>query len=262
MTRTWLPLTMLRAASLLAPECERHEWLEWWRSEVFYVSSGEATAFCMGAFRDAFWLRRNSLNQEHRTHLQSPLAYLAFLAVLAVASVAAASLLPIPELAEDGVHSRSSVLAMLCSATLVLISSLLLPAALLVMRWIPREKKPQWWLFLVIKILLVQPILVCGFLVMMAIQPFSPLVAQVVAWPILVWPFRFILLDQRRRCPVCLRLLTEPVRIGSPSRTFLEWYGAESACPRGHGLMHSPEFSASYSEKQRWLKLDSSWSGL
>ncbi len=44
--------------------------------------------------------------------------------------------------------------------------------------------------------------------------------------------------DQQRRCPVCLRLLTNPVRIGTPSRTFLEWYGAESTCSRGHGLLH------------------------
>jgi hypothetical protein len=87
-------------------------------------------------------------------------------------------------------------------------------------------------------------------------------VAQVVAWPILVFPFRWLLLDQKHRCPICLRRLTEPVRIGIASSTFLEWYGAESTCPRGHGLLHSPEFSASYSGTQRWLNLDSSWRGL
>ena len=48
---------------------------------------------------------------------------------------------------------------------------------------------------------------------------------------------------------MCLRLLTDPVRIGSPSQTFLEWYGRKSMCARGHGLLQAPEISASYSGK-------------
>ena len=68
--------------------------------------------------------------------------------------------------------------------------------------------------------------------------------------------------DQRRRCPVCLRLLTEPVRIGSASQTFLEWYGVESTCSRGHGLLQISEVPASYSGKPEWLALDDSWKSL
>jgi hypothetical protein len=73
--------------------------------------------------------------------------------------------------------------------------------------------------------------------------------------------FRWILIDQRRRCPVCLRVLTNPTTIGEPSRTLLEWYGTELICTKGHGLLHVPEIRNSYSE-QRWLRLDSSWSSL
>ena len=73
---------------------------------------------------------------------------------------------------------------------------------------------------------------------------------------------RWVITDQQRRCPVCLRLLTDPVRIGTPSRTFLEWYGAESTCPRGHGLLHVSEMSSGYSARPEWLGLDDSWSGL
>ena len=73
--------------------------------------------------------------------------------------------------------------------------------------------------------------------------------------------FRWVLVDQRRRCPVCLRLLTHATPIGEPSRTLLELYGTEQICTRGHGLLHVPEIRSSYSE-QRWLRLDSSWSGL
>ena len=68
--------------------------------------------------------------------------------------------------------------------------------------------------------------------------------------------------DQRRRCPVCLRLLTDPVRIGSASQTFLEWYGAESTCSRGHGLLQVSEMPASYAAKPEWLALGDSWNDL
>ena len=74
--------------------------------------------------------------------------------------------------------------------------------------------------------------------------------------------FRWILIDQRRRCPVCLRLLSEPVRVGQASMSFLGWSGTELMCARGHGLLHVPEFPTSWFSTQRWLYLDASWSGL
>jgi hypothetical protein len=70
-----------------------------------------------------------------------------------------------------------------------------------------------------------------------------------------------MLIDQRGRCPVCLRLLTDSVRIGSPSQTFLAWYGAESICARGHGVLHNPELVNGCYCKE-WLNLDGSWSSL
>jgi hypothetical protein len=74
--------------------------------------------------------------------------------------------------------------------------------------------------------------------------------------------FRWVFADQQCRCPVCLRLLTKPVRIGTTSQTFLEWYGGESVCSRGHGILHVPEISCSHSQKAQWLRMDDSWSGL
>ena len=74
--------------------------------------------------------------------------------------------------------------------------------------------------------------------------------------------FRWILIDQRRRCPVCLRLLTNPTPIGCPSQTFLDWYGTELICGRGHGLLHVPEILTSCYSSPRWLYLDRSWSSL
>jgi len=78
----------------------------------------------------------------------------------------------------------------------------------------------------------------------------------------LLFSFRWALRDQRRRCPVCLRLLTHPARVGHASRSFLAWHGTEFMCGKGHGLLHVPEMATTWFSTQRWLCLDSSWKGL
>ena len=75
----------------------------------------------------------------------------------------------------------------------------------------------------------------------------------------LLFAFRWILQDQRRRCPVCLRLLSNPARVGQASCNFLAWNGTELFCSRGHGLLHIPELPTSWFSRQRWLGLDPSW---
>jgi hypothetical protein len=70
------------------------------------------------------------------------------------------------------------------------------------------------------------------------------------------------LTDQRQRCPVCLRSLANPTRIGSPSQSFLEWYGTELICTHGHGLLYVPEIPTSWYRTQRWQYLDPTWSSL
>ncbi len=73
---------------------------------------------------------------------------------------------------------------------------------------------------------------------------------------------RWIIADQRNRCPVCLRVLAHPVRIGESSRILLEWHGTELMCERGHGLLYVPEWPAIWSARQRWMRLGPGWSGL
>ena len=72
----------------------------------------------------------------------------------------------------------------------------------------------------------------------------------------------WILSDQRKRCPVCLRLLANPVRIGESSRILLEWHGTELVCLRGHGLLYVPEWPAIWSTQRRWVALGASWGPL
>jgi hypothetical protein len=119
----------------------------------------------------------------------------------------------------------------------------------------------RWWIFLGIKVAFILPIIFCGTLDVASIissagiQPPATLVGYVLA-------FRGALTDQLQRCPECLRLLTNPTRIGCPSQTFLEWYGTELICAKGHGLLHVPEIRTSCYSTQRWLYLDPSWNSL
>jgi hypothetical protein len=116
------------------------------------------------------------------------------------------------------------------------------------------------WCFLGLKVALLAPSVywgmqLAGALLGPPVQAHGLLIGYVLA-------LRWALLDQRRRCPVCLRVLTNPTPIGCPSQTFLEWYGTELICARGHGLLHVPEILTSCYSSPRWLYLDRSWSSL
>jgi hypothetical protein len=79
------------------------------------------------------------------------------------------------------------------------------------------------------------------------------------SFSICLFGLRWVLRDQRQRCPMCLRRLTHPARVGEPSRNFLAWNGIELICVAGHGLLHIPEIQTSWFDTQRWLYLDPSW---
>jgi len=70
-------LGLLWGASLLVPAWRRSQWSHEWRTELWYVlrecsckanarprSIREATAFCMGAYQDAIWLRERSWQEQ------------------------------------------------------------------------------------------------------------------------------------------------------------------------------------------------------
>lgn len=266
----WLQGTILRTASLLAPGDQRAEWLQGWHSELWYIPKRRATRFCLGAFQDALWLRRNnpSAVKPRGIRLESPIGCLAFLAILAAVSCLIAVRMPAPDTMTSSSHLRARDLPAGCMAML-LISGLALPAVWLPMGRAPLNGHPMPWpgrlrrgIFLILKIALLQPMMLLGFFVIVWLGPVAPVAAQLGISAVWFLTFRWVLIDQQQRCPVCLRLLTDPVRIGSASRTFLEWYGAESTCSRGHGLLHVSGISPSYSGKSEWLRLDDSWSDL
>jgi hypothetical protein len=265
-----LQYAIIRAASFLAPHDQRSKWIQEWRSELWYIPRRGATLFCLGAFRDALWVRRNNLSPVKRTgsHLESPASCLAFLATLAAVSVVVAvGLLGPLRLRTTHWHLTAHDLPAGCVVMLPFTILLLLVTRLVTGQAPADGFSAPWpsrlcrWMFLALKIALVQPIILCGFFALIlsaSIVPMAPL-GFFTLWFLTC---RWLILDQWRRCPMCLRLLTNPVRIGTPSQTFLDWYGAESVCSRGHGLLLVPEIPTSYPGRRRWLRLDASWSGL
>jgi hypothetical protein len=120
--------------------------------------------------------------------------------------------------------------------------------------------KLRRWIFLGMKLALLAPIVYCGSLNLASLVAAGFMGHGFVIGNILA--LRWVVADQRRRCPVCLRLLTNPTRIGGPAHAFLDWYGDELICTRGHGLLYVPEIHASCYSAQHWQPLDSSWSSL
>ncbi len=91
---------------------------------------------------------------------------------------------------------------------------------------------------------------------------FSPdgvYIQLVISLTICLFGMRWALLDQRQRCPVCLRRVTHPAQVGLVSRMFLAWSGTELICAGGHTLLHVPGLPTSWFSTQRWMFLDSSW---
>jgi hypothetical protein len=123
------------------------------------------------------------------------------------------------------------------------------------------------WLFLGAKFILVA-VAVSAWSSVMAFgagsTDFYPAISRevLIAFVLLLAGFRWVLHDQRGRCPVCMRRLSHPARVGQPSWSFLGWCGIEMICSRGHGLLHIPELPTSWFGAQRWLGLDASWAGL
>ncbi len=135
--------------------------------------------------------------------------------------------------------------------------------------WSVRARR---WLFLAAKVALILPLVYCASIdlaysdIAAAFHAVGPDSAQYLqlagSFFGLLFAFRWILRDQRARCPVCLRRLSHPARVGEASRNFLAWNGTELICAGGHGLLHIPEIPTSWFSTQRWLYLDPSWSGL
>jgi hypothetical protein len=252
-----LHITILRNAALLVPAAARAEWLAEWRAELWYVEH-DATAFCFGSFRDALWLRLKSFNPRRAFSLDSPLRcalFLVGLPILILILALPSHRLWLPSWSPPGAGQFVlSLLWMYLLSLLVLFT--LNPLEL--GEYPPNRYAPSLmirlrrWVFLAVKITLLPPIITFACLILMPIFPAAPSILFFG----LIFGLRWALADQWQRCPVCLRLLTNATRIGSPTQTILGSHGTELICTRGHGLLYVPGAPTSWCSKQRWQYLD------
>lgn len=127
--------------------------------------------------------------------------------------------------------------------------------------------RTRWNLFLVAKVGLT---LALGFLISvvatvparMAVGRYADWVELIVSSLVVTIGLRWALLNQEQRCQKCLRMLSEPTRVGAPSRNFLEWSGTELVCTEGHGLLHVAEMQGSWCWYDRWVERDPGWGGI
>lgn len=267
----WLQHAILRCAACVTPKPQRAEWLAEWRSELWHarrkLRHHEATAFCWGAFRDAFWLRREGFHWTLReaVNLDSPGRCLGLLAALDAISLLVASCIPYrPSILQSASQGLFSVLVV---AVCVILSS----TSLSLGGYRANRRRPScWtrlrrWVFLAAKIALILPIASAPMRYMVYVGATNPgrnaagLVAQFLLWG-MVFGLRWTIQDQRNRCPVCLRKLADPVRVGQAAGYFLDWNCTELMCMRGHGMLYVPECRTSWFDTPRWLYLDASWS--
>jgi hypothetical protein len=285
--RTSIHSLILTTASALVPRFCREEWLTEWKSELWYVQHGfdsasghsrrerEALVFCLGSFRDAVWVRLDR-GKKVRTHdcLRSPAHCLLVLATIATIAVfffvrASGPLSTILVTAQD----RSVMVGCLWAIGIAMFAlpqsaSRLFGDYSSSSNSSARAKRYRRWSFFAIKLAFTLSIVCCGSLDLastvggaehlpqswaVALQVILLGPGAVVAYLVAV---RWTLSDQRRRCPVCLRLLTASGKNYQTSQMLLGASGQEYFCINGHGFLQVSEGLAT-NFAGRWLDLES-----
>jgi hypothetical protein len=252
-----LHVAILRNAALLVPSAARTEWLAEWKAELWYVEH-DAFAFCLGSFRDALWVRIKSFDARQAFSLDSPtrcVLLLSGLTALFLWLAAPPRTLRVAALSVAEAKQFAVVLLWMYAESLLVLLTL---NPLGLGEYHTNRHAPSLlirlrrWVFLAIKIALVPPI---AFFAIAALAPVFPAAASIL-FVGLIFGLRWALTDQQRRCPVCLRFLSNPVEIGSPAHMLFQPHGTEVSCARGHGSLYVPRTQTSWCTAQRWQYVD------
>jgi hypothetical protein len=266
--------------SILVPGPRRSPWLREWRSELWHMrfqnrrtnaivdSWRKCLSLAYGVVADAACLRMEWLQVTARGSAGYCLALLLFLCVLC-ASLEFFSAGSWHSLRRNLVgHFWGCVLFGALPAIFVAAATAL-----------PRRRKcnrkrsflagrlpldTRWFVFLGAKVSLT---LLLGFLSSVVIVlPLRYSVGHSADWAEVLMAtvlvssgLRWAFLDQELRCHTCLRLLSQPARVGAPTHNLLDWNGTELACDQGHGMLHVPEMRGSWCWFDLWVELDATW---
>ncbi|MBX5494583.1 MAG: ABC transporter permease [Bryobacteraceae bacterium] len=149
-------------------------------------------------------------------------------------------------------------------ALLMLIASVIIPKGRFSIRAVtasPLRQTRSYWLFFLAK-----TALLLGTLTLIWVErtygPRGALFGFTLGWVFLLFCLAAALLsilDQRRRCPVCLHRLSLPVSLGTWASALLDPASTELLCERGHGTLTVPETQTSATGPERWTAMDESW---
>lgn len=202
----------------------------------------DATAFCLGSFRDALWLRFERFGVRRTFNLESPLRCILLLIGL---SALALWLAPPPRTLWLHAWSAPDAKRFLAALSWMYLESLLVVLATAPLRFTEytvKERAPSLLIrlrrcgFLGVKLALLPSAM---FLVTFALVPIFP-AAPVLLLVGMIFGFRWILADQRRRCPVCLHYLCNPSESGNRTHVLVGSHVKKLTCAHGHGALYVP----------------------
>ncbi|WP_321476909.1 hypothetical protein [uncultured Paludibaculum sp.] len=282
---------LLRLASFLCPAPLRTAWRkqwqsglhDWWilaeRGELTNEAAALAARYCRGAWADALELR---FRRDQILHaLRGPWCPI-FAALLIIGSTGVLSrgfqvirrvadlvlnARPLPVTLRPHIHydPRGDVVAAYLAP---LALAVLIAVMLLVFNRLPVPQSGwRYWTHLLLKTMSIQTALTVlwfegGSTLRSVLRPeaLRVLGGGLVLAIVFVAGFgaatRWCITDQRRRCPVCLRLLDMPVSVGSWGSVF-EPATTELLCAGGHGSLSLSE--RDNTGPDRWTTLDASW---
>jgi len=268
---------LIPLAGRVVPRQRRLDWVKEWQAELWHQRQGDrrvwrergalhdAASLAYGLVADAAWLRVDWAREIFRGSAYSCLWVLAAYCVLCAAMVRAV---------EDSWHAYFQVLTAHFFGGFVIVAAPAIFAAVATYPLRPLRcnrqhagargilsTRAKWNLFLAAKVMLM---LALGFLASMAATGYIRMVVgrysdwfELGLYALVVTVgMRWALLNQEQRCQKCLRMLSQPTRVGNPSHNFLEWSGTELVCADGHGLLHVPEMQGSWCWYDLWVERD------
>lgn len=267
MTRVYLAI--LWAGGRIVRESDRAEWRAEWQTELWYAMEeadrGRLTSFCLGSWRDALWKRMHAgIGRWHGSvlmigdrpcfpeppaiecahPLESPFRCLALLALLALVAV----LISLSR--AEGMLAGGRLLVSLLPWCAIFWPVVAVTSSAGGGEYARHRNWFRRGCFYGVKAVLLLLIVAFGASSLASL----PSRIDLACFGVFI-AIRWAMLDQRHRCPDCLRLLDKPVRMGSRSRILLEWNGTELLCLRGHGVMHVPEMPGIWFRRSRWMSL-------
>ncbi len=276
--------SLLRCFALLVRSSDRENWFAEWKGELSYVllrrHGRPALLFAFGSLQDAVWLGWDRVQTMTAKRLRSPswIICLGELLALSAFTYVCSGLEPGFTQAPFADQYDVRVDASLCHAALQIFMALATLPAITSLdpgRY-PRDFSPgarvretAFWLFLVSKALMV--IWTCHFVglavthlaesaailsnlpeIYRAIRDGLTPLQFLITFASCLYGLRWVLEDQRRRCPVCLHYLGALQTHGGRVRIFLGKSRSEKFCVNGHGSLIVPDFQTSWLAPHLW----------